>query len=97
VLARIRAVRGGRLNDPRFGSRMRGEGPFAELLERRYEVASRRLGLGGRRFALDTSAFRPPAPDPGAGGPPAPAGQRQLALFGGEPCGVPCGGAACRS
>ena len=62
VLARLREMRGGRLNDPRFGSRMRGEGPFAELLERRFEVASRRLGFAPERIELDTRSFRAPSP-----------------------------------
>ncbi len=61
VLGRLRAVRGGRLNDPHFGSRMRGEGPEAELLARRFDVACRRLGLNGRTPRLRTDLFRPPA------------------------------------
>lgn len=63
VMALIRAMRNGRENDARFGSRMRGEGPFAELIRRRFEIACRRLGLerhGGRGLA--THHFRhPPA------------------------------------
>jgi DNA repair photolyase len=63
VLKRIREVRGGRLNDPRFGSRMHGEGTYAELLSRRFELACRRLGLDERRLEHDTSKFRvPPLP-----------------------------------
>jgi DNA repair photolyase len=63
VMARIRDVRGGRENDPDFGSRMRGEGEFAELLRRRFEVACRRFGLNaGRRTGLDCSKFRRPGP-----------------------------------
>ncbi len=45
VMSIIQQMRGGRDNDPRFGSRMKGEGLFAELLKRRFEVARRRLGL----------------------------------------------------
>jgi DNA repair photolyase len=63
VMARIRDVRGGRENDPDFGSRMRGEGEFAELLRRRFEVACRRLGLNAaERSSLDCSKFRRPGP-----------------------------------
>jgi DNA repair photolyase len=58
VLARVREMRGGRLNDPRFGSRMRGAGVHAELLARRFEIACRRLGLDGARVQLDCSRFR---------------------------------------
>jgi DNA repair photolyase len=61
VLARIRDLRDGRLSDPRFGSRMRGEGVLADLLQRRYEVATRRLGLQERaELGLDCSGFRVP-------------------------------------
>jgi DNA repair photolyase len=65
VLSLLRGARGGRDNDPRFGHRMRGHGPWADLLRRRFEVACRRLGLdgGGAGRALpdlDTSQFRPP-------------------------------------
>ena len=64
VLARIHELRGGRDNDPRFGIRHRGQGVFAELFARRFEVACRRLGLNqGAPTPLDTSAFVPPQPD----------------------------------
>jgi DNA repair photolyase len=61
VLSRIREVRGGRLNDPRFGSRMRGRGTHADVLSRRFEVACRRLEFDPERIELDTSKFRVPA------------------------------------
>ena len=60
VLGQIREMRGGRLNDPRFGSRMRGRGPRAELLRRRFEIAARRHGLVRDPPALDCSRFRVP-------------------------------------
>ena len=60
VLALVRATRQGRLYDARFGARMKGAGPHAELLRRRFEVACRRLGLDRDRPRLDTSLFRPP-------------------------------------
>jgi len=61
VRSRIREMRDGKDNDPRFGSRMRGTGPWAQLLERRFEAACRRHGLVDRgREGLDTSRFRPP-------------------------------------
>ncbi|MFO1400916.1 MAG: PA0069 family radical SAM protein [Steroidobacteraceae bacterium] len=64
VMALVRAMRGGRDNDPRFGTRMRGTGPYAELLARRFELACRRHGLAGRDPGeLDTTAFRAPRPD----------------------------------
>lgn len=67
VRGRIEAMRGGRLNDPRFGSRMRGEGPFADLLARRFRIAATRLGFESRPAPLDTAAFRAPGGIPGQG------------------------------
>lgn len=59
VLNRIRSMRGGRLNDPEFGSRMRGEGVFAEHIARLFDVSCRRAGIGRGRFPkLSTAAFR---------------------------------------
>jgi DNA repair photolyase len=60
VMSLIRATRNGRENDPRFGSRMRGEGAYAELIGRRFETACRRLGLlRHRESGLCTQHFRP--------------------------------------
>ncbi len=62
ILARIRDLRGGRDNDPRFGTRMKGAGEYAELVRRRFEAACHRVGLEtGGRTDLDTAAFRVPA------------------------------------
>lgn len=60
VLARIRDSRGGRLYDARFGHRMTGDGPYAQLLRQRFSVARRRAGLSGRMPELDTGQFTPP-------------------------------------
>lgn len=61
IMARIRDLRGGRENDPRFGTRMEGTGEYAELIRRRFERACRKFGLNeGGRTGLDTSAFRVP-------------------------------------
>jgi DNA repair photolyase len=60
VLARIRDMRSGRLNDPDFGTRMSGTGVWAALLSQRLARACRRLGLGQEGLALDLSAFRRP-------------------------------------
>ncbi len=61
VLQRIRSIRGGgeRLNDPRWGSRLVGEGIFAEQIRSMFAVASRRAGFGDRP-KLSTAAFRQP-------------------------------------
>jgi DNA repair photolyase len=71
VLSRIREMRGGRLNDARFGSRGSGEGAYAEQMRQLFHVTCRRLGLGPRPVSLSTAAFRRPA------------GGRQLGLFSG--------------
>ena len=66
VLSLIGQCRGGRLNDPSFGSRMRGSGPVADLLAQRFRLAARRLGLDphlerpGSGWDLDSTQFRPP-------------------------------------
>ncbi|MCH8859027.1 MAG: radical SAM protein [Proteobacteria bacterium] len=71
VMSLVRSTRGGRDNDPDFGTRMKGTGPYAELIAQRFAKACTRLGLAqGERFQLDTTLFRPP---PMAGD--------QLALF----------------
>jgi len=63
VMSIIREMRGGRDNDARFGSRMRGTGPYALLLGSRFKLACQRLGLNSAaRGTLDTSRFRPPGP-----------------------------------
>lgn len=60
VLGRIRHLRGGeRLNDPRFRSRMRGEGIFAEQISALFDAGCRRAGMG-QRPKLSSAGFRRP-------------------------------------
>ena len=61
VLGRIRSMRGGKLNDPNFGSRMNGEGPFADQMASLFEVSARKVGLADRRLDLSVDSFRVPA------------------------------------
>jgi DNA repair photolyase len=69
VLKLVRETRGGALYQAEFGTRMRGDGPYAELIARRFEAACRRLGINAeersaetdRRWQLDTARFRRPA------------------------------------
>src|SRR5580658_4286523 len=62
VMSLVRAMRDGRDNDPNFGSRMRGTGPFALLLRNRFRVACGRLNLvSSARDKLCTTLFRAPA------------------------------------
>lgn len=59
VLNRIRDMRGGKLNDPNFGSRMRGEGAYAEAISAQFRLFKRKIGfLSGPD--LSTAAFRVP-------------------------------------
>ena len=60
VLNRIRAVRGNRLDDARFGARMTGEGFFADQTAQLFAVAARKVGLALASSELSTSAFRRP-------------------------------------
>ena len=66
VMSVLREMRGGRDNDPRFGSRMRGTGVYAQLLRNRFQLACKRLNLNASgRDVPNTQLFRPPTP-PGA-------------------------------
>jgi len=60
VMSLIRQARGGKVNSPEFGARMRGEGPIAELVASRLRAARRRFGLDGAQTPLDVSQFRVP-------------------------------------
>ncbi len=60
VLARVRDLRGGRLYDADFATRMAGHGVWADLLRQRFEKTCARLGYNRQRVELDLSRFRPP-------------------------------------
>ena len=68
ILSLIRQCHGGRLNAPEFGARMTGSGPVADLLDQRFRLAARRLGLDGALaptdsgWDLDCTRFRRPRP-----------------------------------
>ncbi len=68
ILERIRAMRGGRLNDSRFGVRMGGEGPHVAMIARLFRASARRVGLNQQSWPVSPDAFCPPGP-------------RQLSLF----------------
>ncbi|WP_267386695.1 PA0069 family radical SAM protein [Sphingomonas sp. GC_Shp_3] len=61
VMSTIQSLRGGRDNDPTFGTRMQGQGPWAELLKTRIQIARRKHGMVHERMTLRTDLFRPPA------------------------------------
>ncbi len=61
VMSLIRAMRGGRDYDATFGTRMRGTGPYAQLLGNRFRLACHRLNLNAKpRTPQSTALFRPP-------------------------------------
>jgi DNA repair photolyase len=81
VLNRVREMRGGRLNDPNFVSRMRGSGEYIDQLRALFHVTCAKVGLNRERSVLSTASFRRPDPLPSR----APAGRRaahgQMELF----------------
>ena len=56
----IETAHGGQVNDSRFGKRMRGEGPVAELVRQQYIKYNKLYGLNAERWELDTTQFRRP-------------------------------------
>ncbi|QOG08138.1 PA0069 family radical SAM protein [Aureimonas sp. OT7] len=60
VLSLMRSMRDGKDYDAEWGKRMRGTGPYAMQIRRRFELAARRLGLNESRTALRTDLFVPP-------------------------------------
>ncbi|MAS95294.1 MAG: radical SAM protein [Verrucomicrobiales bacterium] len=58
ILNRVREMRGGSLNDSRFGHRMKGKGPLAEQIEQMLAVSKKRYGLDRKREPLSIAAFR---------------------------------------
>jgi DNA repair photolyase len=59
----IRSMRGGKDYDAEWGKRMRGDGPYAWQIGRRFEMAANRLGLNKERLRLRTDLFTPPVPE----------------------------------
>ena len=60
VMSHIRAMRGGVAYRAEWGTRMRGQGTYADLLARRFELATKRAGLGtDLSVPLRTDLFRP--------------------------------------
>ena len=60
VMSLVRQMRGGKDYDPDWGSRMKGQGPIADILAQRFKAARRRFGLEGRLPDLDLAAFQVP-------------------------------------
>ena len=64
ILSAVKSTRNGKENDAAWGRRMRGTGPYAWSIGRRFELACARLGLNVDRIRLDPGRFKPP---PGKG------------------------------
>jgi DNA repair photolyase len=62
ILGRIRELRGGKLNDPNFKSRMRAEGPYADHMRQLFEVSCRKSGINSPKPTLNAESFRRPGP-----------------------------------
>jgi DNA repair photolyase len=61
VLSLMRSTRGGKLYDSKWGERMTGEGPYAWMIGRRFEMAAERLGMNQASVELRTDLFTPPS------------------------------------
>ena len=68
ILNRVRSVRGGKLNSPEFGKRMKGEGIFEDQVKDIFELSCRRNGIAAKRIRLSIKNFSIP-------------GKNQLPLF----------------
>jgi DNA repair photolyase len=63
ILSRVREIRGGKLNDPNFKSRMRGEGIYAEQMAKLFQLARKKSGITERWPRFTTEHFRRPGID----------------------------------
>jgi DNA repair photolyase len=68
ILHHIQDIRGGKLNDPRFGTRMKGEGQYANQIQQLFKISVEKWGLNKTRFHLSSEHFQKP-------------GDQQLSLF----------------
>ena len=63
IMSHLRAMHGGKEYDAAWHRRMRGEGPYAEMIANRFAIASKRLGLDGRATPMRCDLFCPPTRD----------------------------------
>lgn len=63
IMGHLKGMRDGKANDPRFGHRMRGHGPYADMIKKRFRLAAGRLRLNRRLARLDCTRFCPPGGD----------------------------------
>lgn len=62
ILNRVREIRGGKLNDPNFRTRMQGSGVYADQISELFEVCCRRARIQSKRPTLSAKHFRRPGP-----------------------------------
>lgn len=60
IMSRLREMHGGKSYDSQWHRRMRGEGPYAQIIAQRFDLAVKRLGLGGKAQAMRCDLFRAP-------------------------------------
>ena len=60
VMSLVRSMRGGKAYDSTWGKRMVGDGPYAWMTGRRFEIAATRAGFNIQRRKLRTDLFTPP-------------------------------------
>ena len=68
ILHHIQDLRGGKLNDTRFGTRMKGEGQYADQIKQLFKISVEKLGLNKTHFHLSSAYFQKP-------------GNQQMTLF----------------
>lgn len=54
----LQDIREGKLNDTKFGQRLRGQGNYAQLLKQRFQLSCKKLELNLKDFSLDTAQFK---------------------------------------
>jgi DNA repair photolyase len=62
VMSVMQSMRAGKDYESEWGVRQRGRGPYAWMIGRRFELATKRLGLNRERRPLRTDLFEPPVP-----------------------------------
>jgi DNA repair photolyase len=73
TLSLVQSMHGGKDYQSQWGHRMAGSGPYAWMIGRRFEVATRKLDFREKAYALRSDLFKPPVLEP--------EGPKQLSLF----------------
>jgi DNA repair photolyase len=62
ILGRVRELRGGKLNDPNFNTRMQASGPYADHMRQLFEVSCRKSGIRWKKPIMNADSFVRPGP-----------------------------------